>query len=245
MSSYVERLTKLSTCDVADGLLNRYRIADGGYFANLTQWSGQSSDQSKSVVGRAYTVLFAPIDDPRPPVNYIDGLPEGCFLVIALAKSLQHEFAPYVKITQACYGGLMSTRAQYQNAVGSVIFGRIRDVDEHRNLGYPVFSYGLGACAPKEAVKPVAVGIPLEIISVDGSLQTINPDDYIVGDEHGIVRVPGSKVNLGPLIEYIERSVDVDELVSQDIKAGVPAKQAQNKRREVLKRMLELAADLD
>lgn len=241
MTSYIDKLSRFTTCDVADGLLNCYNIEDGGYFANLTQWSGKSKG---SVVGRAYTVLFAPASDPRPAINYIDGVPEGSFLVIAMTKSLQCEFAPYVKITQACYGGLMSTRAQYQGVVGSVIFGRIRDVDEHRNLEHPVFSYGLGACAPKAAVKAVATEVPLEILHPDGSTKTIDSGDYVIGDEHGIVGVPISKVNLGFLIEYIERSIEADELVSQDIKSGVPAKQSQQTRREILKRILESAPDI-
>lgn len=238
MSTYTNCLREFTTCDVADGLLNVHNLKDGGFFANLTQWSGHSE---KSAVGRAYTVLFAPADDPRPTVNYIDDLPKGSFLVIALTKSLQCQYAPYVKVTQACYGGLMSTRAQYQGAAGSVIFGRIRDVDEHKSLDHPVFSYGLGACAPKEAVKPVAVGVPLEILSPDGSLSTIRPNEYIIGDKHGIVRIPESEVSedrLQFLIDYIRLSIDTDDLVSKDIKSGIPAKQAQAERRKVLKDML-------
>lgn len=32
----------------------------------------------------------------------------------------------------------MSTRASYSGAVGTVIDGRFRDLDEHRDLNYPV-----------------------------------------------------------------------------------------------------------
>ena len=38
----------------------------------------------------------------------------------------------------ACYGGLMSNRAKYLGAVGTVIDGRLRDLQEHRDLEYPV-----------------------------------------------------------------------------------------------------------
>src|SRR5205085_2195843 len=41
----------------------------------------------------------------------------------------------------AIYGGLMSTRAQALGAVGSVIDGRFRDLQEQRELAYPVKSY--------------------------------------------------------------------------------------------------------
>lgn len=38
----------------------------------------------------------------------------------------------------ACYGGLMSNRAKYLGAVGTVIDGRLRDLQEHRDLEFPV-----------------------------------------------------------------------------------------------------------
>lgn len=235
MSEYIKTLTNLSTCDISDGLLNMCKIPDGGYFPNLTRWSGTSKG---TVVGRAYTVLFVPIDDPRPAVNYIDYTPEGSILVLCMAECLQSQFAPYVKTTQAIYGGLMSTRAQYLKSRGSVVFGRIRDLPEHRDLEHPVFSYGVSTCAPKEAVKPVATNVTLEILTSSGDLQTIHPNDYIVGDEHGIVRIPSKDVDMDRLLAYIEQSVSVDELVAQDIKSGIPAKKAQKERRAVLKQLL-------
>lgn len=44
------------------------------------------------------------------------------------------------KMINACYGGLMSTRAQVSGAVGTIIDGRLRDLQEHRDLEYPVGS---------------------------------------------------------------------------------------------------------
>lgn len=38
----------------------------------------------------------------------------------------------------ALYGGLMSCRAQYLGAAGTVVDGRVRDLREHRQLAYPV-----------------------------------------------------------------------------------------------------------
>ena len=38
----------------------------------------------------------------------------------------------------ACYGGLMSKRANHLGAAGTVIDGRLRDLQEHRDLEYPV-----------------------------------------------------------------------------------------------------------
>lgn len=229
-----DQITGLTPCDISDGLLNKYHIANGGYFPNLTRWSGESK---RTVHGKAYTVLFAPVDDPRPAVNYIDSVPAGSVLVLALAKQLQTPFAPYVKVTQAIYGGLMSTRAQYLKARGTLVFGRVRDVQEHQNLEYPVFSYGVGSCAPKAVVKPVSINEPLEIITSDDTVHAINAGDYIIADANGVVRIP-SEIALEELIAYVRKSVEADELVAEDIRKGWPAKQAQKERRAVLKNYL-------
>ena len=42
------------------------------------------------------------------------------------------------KMPNAFYGGLLSTRAQHLGAVGTIVDGKVRDLNEHRSLGYPV-----------------------------------------------------------------------------------------------------------
>ncbi|SCU91475.1 LAMI_0E06040g1_1 [Lachancea mirantina] len=223
--------SQFSTCDISDGLLNKYGLAEGGFLPNLTRWSGSESITN---FGRAFTVLFAPKEDPRPEVNYIDEIPSGSCLTIALTLPLQLECAPFVRIPQALYGGLMTTRANYLRAAFTVVFGRIRDLEEHRALNYPTFSYGLGTCAAKMAVKPVEVNVPLSIITGEGQIQMIHPGDYMIGDAHGIVRIPMQDVLVQDLVEYVRKSKEVDELVAQDIRDGKPAKASQKARRAVL-----------
>lgn len=224
----------LTPCDVSDDLLNKYKIDNGGYLPNLTQWSGHSKG---TIHGKAYTVLFAPANDTRPSVNYIDSVPQDAFLVMALTRDLQLPYAPYVKPTQAIYGGLMSTRAQYLKAAGTLVFGRIRDVQEHQNLDHPVFSYGVGSCAAKAAVKPIGVNVPLEILTSNGEVEIIKPGDYMVGDVNGVVKIP-SEVKLDSLVGYTKKSMKADELVTRDIESGRPAMEAQRDRRASLRNYL-------
>ena len=60
--------------------------------------------------------------------NKIDFVPSGSIIFISAPP----------KIVNAVYGGLMSTRARYLNAAGTIVDGRIRDLQEHRELNYPV-----------------------------------------------------------------------------------------------------------
>ncbi len=53
----------------------------------------------------------------------------------------------------AVYGGLMSNRAQYLGAAGTIVNGRVRDLQEHRDLDYPVFARDVGTTAPQEVLR--------------------------------------------------------------------------------------------
>jgi regulator of RNase E activity RraA len=246
IASYADKHTQAlehyTPCDVADALV-KYGLPHGGYIPNLVQYSKNRTETAApaTAVGRAYTVLYAPLDDPRPAVKggYIDTAPAGAIVVIGTAPAVQTGgVAPYTRISNALYGGLMSTRAQYLGCKGSVILGKIRDVAEHNALGYPVFAYGLGTSAPTKVVKVVAVNEPLEVqVLAQGSanavdVRVINPGDYVAADENGVVVIPAQDPEfVDKVLAAIPPRVKADELVAEDIKTGVPAGQAQKARR--------------
>ena len=81
--------------------------------------------------------------------------------------------------------GLLMTRAAIQRGLrGLITDGYVRDAEEIRSTGWPVFARG---CCPRQARKQVAgkLGVPLKIA---GTL--ILDGDLIVGDADGIVCLP-------------------------------------------------------
>lgn len=62
----------------------------------------------------------------------------------------------------------MSTRAQYSGAVGTVVDGRIRDLQEHRDLGFPVFAKDIGTTSPAEVLR-------VSEVSLGKSIEHCNP----------------------------------------------------------------------
>ncbi|CCH57913.1 hypothetical protein TBLA_0A01130 [Henningerozyma blattae CBS 6284] len=244
----MDKLKKFTTCDISDGLLNLCKMDDGGFIPNLIFQSSFpdsiSKDKANIMIGKAYTVLFAPVDDPRETVNYIDHIPEGSIVMIALDKSLQSRNAPYSKVTNSLYGGLMSARAKYLGAHGTVVFGNIRDVQEHSDLNFPIFSYGTGSCAANKVVKPVACNVPLEILITNPGPTTItvSPGEIIMGDVNGVVHIPYSissnEISLKSLVNYIEKSIEADEIIKQEILKGSSAKEAMARNRKILKELI-------
>lgn len=144
----VHSLQKYTSCDVSDALV-KLKHPRGGFLPGITLFSPERQSGDTKIVGRAYTVKYVPNDDPTPkhPSHYvsthallapisaivltgvqIDSIPAGAVVFVSCPPG----------VSNAVYGGLMSARAKASGAVGTVIDGRFRDLQEQRALGYPV-----------------------------------------------------------------------------------------------------------
>ena len=68
----------LPSCDVSDALV-KLKVHNGGFIPGITLWSPQRQDGPTKIVGPAYTVQYAPMDDERPkwPTHYVRPDPAG------------------------------------------------------------------------------------------------------------------------------------------------------------------------
>lgn len=83
------------------------------------------------IIGPAVTVKMVEAGDtsaPKLDKHFVDQNEDGGIMYIQQPKGLP----------SACWGGLMSTRAQFLGAKGVVIDGRMRDVNEHKGMGFSV-----------------------------------------------------------------------------------------------------------
>lgn len=188
----------------------------------------QSGDRSQTVCGPAYTVEFALKDDPRPAVarHYIDSVPSGAIVLIAPSLDAQLSEMPLSKIRQSLYGGLMSRRAQFLGAKGTVVLGNIRDVAEHEALNYPVFSYGTGCCAANLTAKVVAVS---EVLKLQNGMK-VYPGDIVYADVNGVVVVPEGSHD--DVVEKAKLRYQANKQTADDISNGAGAQSAQAARRK-------------
>ena len=127
----------------------------------------------------------------------------------------------------AVFGGLMSTRAQVRGAVGTVIDGRLRDLQEHRDLGFPVFARDVSTTAPQEMAKVVGVDVPVHFSGPHGQDVTISPGDYIVADLNGVVVLP--RALAAQAIPLMQPQVSADEQMAVAIKGGMSFVEASKK----------------
>lgn len=248
----IESLETFSTCDISDGLLNLYHISNGGFIPNIETRHDfcklhPRGKNIRSTVGRAYTVKFVSQSDSQyeenPPVNYIDNIPTDSIIVSGLDSNLQLYNAPYIKPITAIFGGLMARRAKVQQCRGALILGRVRDAQEYIELDFPVYSYGLSTCSSNANLKPIVTGESLDIIvgsETEPRHIVINSGDMIIMDSNGVVRIPCTiLIDFDELIEYIEESIKIEDLIAQDITKGKCAKGAIIERRQKLKEYQE------
>lgn len=91
-------------------------------------------------------------------------------------------------LSSALMGTLMFTACKKLGIAGAVIDGAVRDSAEIDALGFPVFCAGTNPNGPTKNV-PGRVG---QAVSVGGV--AVNPGDFIIGDDDGVVVVERDRV---------------------------------------------------
>ena len=126
----------------------------------------------------------------------------------------------------------MTAGAKSRGAQGVVISGRCRDLAEHRSQGFPVFARGHSTLGQSPFTRPSAVNVPVTIApegivpGVEGAFAsaTVNPGDFVVADEDGVVFVAPEMVS--DVLRLAERGREVDARCMEDIQAGVSVQEA-------------------
>ncbi|MBL0143240.1 MAG: RraA family protein [Betaproteobacteria bacterium] len=111
----------------------------------------------------------------------------------------------------ALMGALMINACKVLGLGGVVIDGAIRDTDELRELGFPVFAVGANPNGPTKFI-PGRINWP---VSAGGIC--VNPGDLIIGDADGVVVVEREKA--ASLLPLAERKVADETKRLDDIKA--------------------------
>lgn len=172
-----EVLCRVSTANVSDGA-HRQSCLEG--ISPL--WIGSH------MCGPAVTVRTTPGDWSKP-VLAIDEAPEGSVIVIEAAGR-----------PPAVWGELATESAVVRKVAGVVIDGAIRDTHDIRRLNFPAFS----RCVSSHAGEPKGYGEINQPITISG--QRIQPGDWIVGDDDGVMVLPKARA-----VEMANRAQDVLE----------------------------------
>ena len=173
----VARLARLDACAVSDAL---DRLGLPGCVTGF-----HSALPGRRIAGRVHTVKLTaglpPAD--RPPVHLgaaaIDASAPGEVIVVEQATGLD----------AGCWGGILSRGAQRRGVAGVIAEGPVRDVDEAREIGFPVFARGFTARTARGRVHEEATDVPIAVGGV-----TVSPGDYAICDSSAAVFVAAAEI---------------------------------------------------
>lgn len=97
-------------------------------------------------------------------------------------------------------GGIAARKAQLRGLAAIVIDGGSRDLDETREMGFPLFVRHSVPVTGKRRVRVVATQVPIVLSGI-----AVAPGDILVGDCTGVVRVPKAAIH-----EVKERAAAID-----------------------------------
>src|SRR5918999_5625002 len=170
----IKRLAKLDTCAVSDAL-DRLGLK-GAVLGLRPLWP------CPRIVGRAMTVKIKPAGLEKPKQHL-------CTPAIAAATASDVIVVDHGGRTDvAAWGGLLSLAAQVKKIRGVIFDGAARDVDESRELEFPVFGRAAVQVTARGRVMQESFNEEIEC----GGVQ-VHPGDLVIADGSGVVFIPQSK----------------------------------------------------
>jgi 4-hydroxy-4-methyl-2-oxoglutarate aldolase len=167
----IERLAKLDTCAASDAL-------DSLGLKGAT-WGVGPLWQCPRIVGRAVTMKIKPVGLQQPAQHLgtapIESAKPGDVIVIDNGGKLEF----------SCWGGLLALSAKLKGLSGVVIDGASRDIDEARDLGFPVYARGAVPMTARGRVVQESFNQEIQFAGVQ-----CHPGDLVIADGSGVVIVP-------------------------------------------------------
>ena len=157
-------LENVSSCQVSDAYNGIYKRS--GAIQTIR------SVNNRKVFGSVFTAETAS-DDWGTSALAIDSACEGDVLFFKVDSP-----------DKAIWGELASTCARDNGIKATVVYGSVRDMDALLYIDYPIFASN--SCP--NAGSALGLGSLNETIEIEGV--NINPGDFLIGDENGIVVIP-------------------------------------------------------
>jgi 4-hydroxy-4-methyl-2-oxoglutarate aldolase len=197
----LERLGVLDACVVSDAMdaLGLDGVIDG----ITPRWEGARA------AGRAVTMQLAegiaPEGRVKPHlgVRAILSASPGDIIVVANAG----------RLSMGSWGGLLSVAAQRRGLAGVVTDGACRDIDEARELRFPVFARGAAARTARGRVHEQSCIEPVQI----GSL-TVRSGDLVLADGTAVVVIPAEQA--ATVLDQAERIAARESAMAEEIRGG-------------------------
>ncbi|WP_153101866.1 RraA family protein [Paraburkholderia hayleyella] len=200
---YTRRLKRLDCCAVSDAL---DKLGLAGTVTGLPQRSG-----TQRIAGRAVTVKLIEAKahaaaQAAQAANVTGG---------SVSTAPRHlgttaiEFAgpgdvivveQHTGLDAGSWGGILSLGASLRGIEGVIADGPVRDIDEARQYGFPVFARALTAFTARNRVAEAGTNVPVSVGTV-----SVSPGDYVIADNSAVIFIA---------VQHIERVLTAAEHIA-------------------------------
>jgi 4-hydroxy-4-methyl-2-oxoglutarate aldolase len=197
----VQRLGKLDTCAVSDAM-DRLSVA-GAALGIRPQWL------CPRIAGHAVTVKLVKRTGNETAVRHL-----GTAAIMAadagdviVVQNRDVEGA-------AGWGGILSNAAKVKGVAGVIVDGPARDIDESRDVGFPVYSRSATPQTARGRIVEESFNEPITV----GNGITVNPGDLVLADWSGVLFLPAARAE--EIVAAAEEIAAREALMTKDVLAG-------------------------
>ncbi len=201
----VERLARLDTPAVSDAL---DRLDLPGRVTHLRRLTTE-----RRIAGRVLTVKLGTGTALGGPPRHlctsaVEAAKPGDILVIEQRSGVE----------AAGWGGILSNGAKVRGIAGVICDGPVRDVDESRDLDFPVFAERPVPTTARGRIVEEAFNEPVTVGDA-----TVTPGDYVLADGSGICFLLADRAE--EILEVAEMVAHREALMTKAVLAGQPISQ--------------------
>jgi regulator of RNase E activity RraA len=201
-NEFVARLRRLDACAVSDALDS---LKLGGVVSHVPQQSGEGR-----IAGRAVTVKLGVGAAPSGPPRHL-----GTAAVEAAGPDNVIVIEQRSGVEAGSWGGLLTLGAKLRGVAGVVCDGPVRDIDEARALGFPVFVRNLTAKTARGRIVELGTNVPIMFEAVN-----VAPGDYVIADSSAVIFIAAA--DIARVLATAETIAAKEAAMAQALRAGEP-----------------------
>lgn len=198
----VARLRRLDCCAVSDALDKLHLTGVVLGLAPLTS--------TRRIAGRVLTIKLG-VGTPPPGkprhigTTAIESAEPGDIIVVEQRSGLP----------AASWGGILARGAKMRRVAGVIAEGPARDLDEARQLDFPIFARGATPVTARGRIVELANNVPVMIGDVE-----VHPGDYAIADASGVAFI--SAENIERVLAAAEEIARREAAIVRALRKGQP-----------------------
>lgn len=208
----ISRLQKMDSSAISDAL---DALKLNGVVIGLKQLT-----VPQKIVGRVVTVKLVP-QGPKKSERHlgtaaIEAASPGDVIVVEHCRD-----------DVAGWGGNLSIAAQQKGISGVIIDGACRDIDEMRELGFPVYGRAAVPTTARGRIMEESFNEKITIGSVE-----VHPGDFVIADGSGVAFIPYAQVE--KVLSMAESIMEKEALMASALRKGDPPSVVMGKNYETM-----------